>query len=164
MTGRTIAVVANVAVWTVLLVWVFSRQIRVRPMSNRLTLPLIMIVAGAANLSRTFAAPAAVGLLSPGSAVVDLVVLLVSAILGAARGLTVKVWKDGERTLRQGTWLTILLWFVSIAFRLLVDFGGFVGNASHQPSGSELSFVLVYLGVTLLTQQLVVAHRARLID
>lgn len=164
MTPHTVAIAANAIVWTLVIVWVFFRQIRARPVTNRLTVPLILIVVGAANILRSIADPAAYRLLSPASGVVDLLVLIVSALLGSARGFTVKVWKDGSRTLRQGTWLTILLWLVSIAVRLFVDFGGVVGKPSPQSSQTEPSFVLVYLGVTLLAQRLTVAHRAKQIN
>jgi hypothetical protein len=47
--------------------------------------------------------------------------LAAGALLGALRATTVRVWREQERFMRQGTWLTAVLWLVSV--------GGHVGAA-----------------------------------
>jgi hypothetical protein len=57
-------------------------------------------------------------------AVTMLLVLLLSfddVGLGAVRGYTVRVWRDGQRWLRQGTWTTIALWLAGSAIHVAVD-------------------------------------------
>ncbi len=71
--------------------------------------------------------------------------------LGAVRAFTAKLWSEGGRTLRQGTWLTIVLWLFSIGGHLALDAISALGSAS----------LLLYLGTTLATQRLVLSWRVR---
>ena len=43
--------------------------------------------------------------------------LVLAAITGAIRAMTVRVWIQGGQALRQGTWITALLWIVSLPTR-----------------------------------------------
>ena len=58
---------------------------------------------------------------------------------------------DGGRLMRQGSWVTVLLWLLAVGLHLVVDSGNGVGGAT----------LLLYLGLTLGTQQVVVQWRAR---
>jgi hypothetical protein len=53
--------------------------------------------------------------------------------------------------MRQGSWVTVLLWLLAVGLHLVVDSGNGVGGAT----------LLLYLGLTLGTQQVVVQWRAR---
>ncbi len=53
--------------------------------------------------------------------------------------------------MRKGTWVTILMWAVTIAVRLYVDT---LWKGSNQTA-------LLYMGISLLTQQYVVLNRAK---
>ncbi len=76
--------------------------------------------------------------------------LVVGAVLlGALRALTVKIWTSNTWVVRQGTWLTMALWALS----LVVHFAGGAGNL-------EASSFLLYLGVTYGLQNYVVHRRA----
>jgi hypothetical protein len=85
--------------------------------------------------------------------------LVLAAGFGAVRALTVRVWRDNGQLLRRGTWLTALLWVVSLAAHLGYDYlvaghiagkdGGNVGNAT----------ILLYLVVTLSVQQFILLNR-----
>jgi hypothetical protein len=86
--------------------------------------------------------------------------LVIAAVFGAVRALTVRVWRgeDGH-LLRKGTWLTAVLWVLSLAAHLGYDDlvaghitgknGGNVGDAT----------VLLYLVVTLTIQRFVLLRR-----
>lgn len=71
--------------------------------------------------------------------------------MGAIRAYTVKLWSSGSVVYRQGTWLTIGLWIVSVALHLAVDQIGKTGDAT----------LLIYYGITLAVQNWVVQSRAR---
>jgi hypothetical protein len=126
---------------------ILYRQLQVRRASPTLLLPAVLIVVGVAELAT----------LSKGSSKLTsgeigiLIALLVldAGALGFLRAWTVKLWRDGQGVLRQGTWFTVGLWLVGIAIHEVVDL------VAHIPSSS----LLLYLGVTLLAQQLVLQAR-----
>ena len=77
-------------------------------------------------------------------------------MLGAVRALTVRIWTSNSWVVRQGTWLTMGLWVVSLGLHFI----GGVG-AQHVGAGSlEASSFLLYLGVTYGVQNAVVHRRA----
>jgi hypothetical protein len=67
------------------------------------------------------------------------------------RALTVRLWRNGDLVLRQGTWVTMALWIVGVAIHALV---GALADISD-------STLLLYMGITLGAQQLIVQARAR---
>ena len=87
-----------------------------------------------------------------------LATLVVGAlILGAVRAFTVRVWTSNEWVVRQGTWLTMGLWVLSLALHFVSDVG-----AAHSGAGNfEASSFLLYLAVTYGVQNYVVHRRAR---
>jgi hypothetical protein len=77
-------------------------------------------------------------------------------LLGAIRALTVKIWTSNNWVVRQGTWLTIGLWVLSLA----LHFAGGIG-AQHSGAGNlEASSFLLYLAITYGVQNYVVHRRA----
>jgi hypothetical protein len=80
--------------------------------------------------------------------------LAISVLLGAVRAVTVRLWRQDGRVVRQGTWLTALLWLVSIGSHIAI-------GAVHRGSTAAATgaATLAFLGVTLGAQQ--VALRAR---
>jgi hypothetical protein len=86
--------------------------------------------------------------------------LVIAAVFGACRAVTVKVWRDpGGQLLRKGTWLTGALWVLSLAAHLGYDDvvaghitgknGGNVGDAT----------ICLYLVVTLTIQRFILLRR-----
>ena len=71
------------------------------------------------------------------------------------RAVTVRVWRQDGRVLRQGTWLTALLWLVSIGSHLAI---GAVQHGSAAAAAGAAT--LAFLGVTLGAQQLMLRARA----
>jgi hypothetical protein len=81
--------------------------------------------------------------------------LAVSVLLGAVRAVTVRLWRQDGQVLRQGTWLTALLWLVSIGSHLAI------GVVQHGTAAAAAgAATLAFLGVTLGAQQLVLRARA----
>ena len=86
--------------------------------------------------------------------------LVIAAVSGAIRAPTVRVWRESGQLLRKGTWLTAVLWVLSLAAHFGYDDlvaghitgknGGNVGDAT----------VLLYLVVTLTIQRFVLLNRA----
>jgi membrane associated rhomboid family serine protease len=124
---------------------ILYRQRQVRVVSTRFTLPIVLAGAGCASVAWANPTP-----LTPAGALVLSLLLAADGVgLGAMRSYTVRVWRDGERWLRQGTWTTIGLWLAGSAIHITVD------NATHiGPSN-----VLLYLGVTYGVQTLVLRQR-----
>jgi hypothetical protein len=87
-----------------------------------------------------------------------LATLVVGAlVLGGIRAFTVKVWTSNQWVVRQGTWVTIGLWVLSLALHFVSDVG-----AAHNGAGNfEASSFLLYLAVTYGVQNYVVHRRAQ---
>lgn len=73
--------------------------------------------------------------------------------MAAIRATTVKVWLEQGITYRQGTWLTILLWVVSIGLHVVLNMIRHVGQSTS----------LIYLAITFTVQKLIVQKRATLL-
>lgn len=129
----------------VVLGFILYRQRQVRVVSTRFAWPFALAGAGLASL--TWASPTP--LTPAGTMVLGLLLAFDAVGLGAVRGYTVRLWRDGEHWLRQGTWTTIGLWLAGSAVHVAVD------NVTHiGPSN-----VLLYLGVTYGVQNLVLQGR-----
>jgi hypothetical protein len=148
----------TIALDVLIAVYVLSRQRRIRPVPRVLNfrLPMILGVIGLIDLLGytdnhhhhvTGADWAWV-----------LATLVVGAlILGGIRAVTVKVWTSNQWVVRQGTWLTIGLWVLSLALHFVGDAG-----AAHSGAGNfEASSFLLYLAVTYGVQNYVVHRRAQ---
>jgi len=140
-TTVTVDIVISVAV----LLFILYRQVQVRRASPTMVLPLVLVVVGVLLLEQGANRPTAskIGIL--------IALLAVDAVgLGALRAWTVKLWRDNQGVLlRQGTWVTVVLWLVGLGIHEGVD------AIAHIPDSSTL----LYLGVTLLAQQLVLQAR-----
>ena len=114
----TTTTLVNLLIGIAVLVLLVYRQLQVRPVRANFRLPLILAIIGVVQLSQflqhnrhtdtVFAALA-------GS-------LVLAAITGAIRAMTVRVWIQGGQALRQGTWITALLWIVSLGVHLGYDY------------------------------------------
>lgn len=154
MSGANItSLVIGVAVLLLLL----SRQLTVRRLKENYRLSLILAIIGIVEFVNFLNGhPTDKG----GIAVAVIGSLVIALVAGAVRSLTVQVWRDpGGQLLRKGTWVTLVLWIVSLAAHLGYDDlvaghitgknGGNVGDAT----------ILLYLVVTLTVQQFVLLRR-----
>ena len=140
----------------ILVALVLVRQRSIRPLALRLRLfvPTFLFVVGMLQL-RAFTAHHPV---SPaGAGALTLCFAVGAVVLGWWRALTVRIWPAGPFLLRQGTWLTMGLWLVSLG--LLVVFAGVVPT-STAPAGLAGASLLAYTGVTYATQAVAVRRRA----
>lgn len=93
-------------------------------------------------------------------AVIGVLVLsfVVGAVaLGALRAASVRIWRVNGAVLRQGTWLTMGLWVVSLVLHFGADWWI---DALHGPTGVASASLLLWLGVTYGVQNAVVHRRA----
>jgi hypothetical protein len=150
VTGMSSSDLVDIVITLVVLAWVLYRQTVARPVSVRRLwlLPAILIVLGVISISHVNH-----GHLS-GTADAYLAVDVVSSIaLGALRGFFVRVYGQDGVMWRQGSAVTIALWIVSIAVRVLVGIlaaNAGVGNVSD--AALEVAF-----GLSLASQNAVVA-------
>jgi hypothetical protein len=149
-----VTVVIDVAV----LAWVLYRQRSLRrvPLRFGAQLPVLIAVFGVIELvdyTNSHDVRGDVVLVTLAS------VLVGAGLLGALRAYTVRLYGGpGGRVLRQGTWLTMALWLVSVA----VHFGAFsLVDALHGTTGIASASLLLYLAVSIAVQNNVVRHRAR---
>jgi hypothetical protein len=147
----------NLIIGVLVLILLLSRQLVTRRLSESYRLPLILAVIGVIEFANFLKGhPDDDG----GIAAALVGSLVIAAAFGVIRALTVRVWRgeDGQ-LLRRGTWLTAVLWILSLAAHLGYDAlvaghiagknGGNVGDAT----------VLLYLVVTLTIQRFVMLNR-----
>ena len=145
----------SIAIGVLVIFFVLSRQIRVRivPRLAQLRLPLILGIIGFFSLvsytgSHHVTATDYEWVLGT--------MLVGAVLLGALRALTVKIWTTNNVVVRQGHWLTMVLWVISLA----LHFASGVGAQHVGAANLEASSLLLYLGLTLGVQNYVVHVRA----
>ncbi len=148
--------ITNLVIGVLVLVLLLSRQLVTRRLSESYRLPLILAVIGIIEFANFLKGhpddDGGIGAAVAGS-------LVIAAAFGVVRALTVRVWREDGQLLRRGTWLTAVLWVLSLAAHLGYDYlvaghvagknGGNVGDAT----------VLLYLVVTLTIQRFVLLNR-----
>jgi hypothetical protein len=136
--------------------YVLSRQLRIRlvPRVLSLRLPIVLGIIGLIDLLGYTDNHHVTG----ADWAWVLATLAVGALaLGAIRAFTVRVWTSNEWVVRQGTWLTMGLWVLSLALHFVSDVG-----AAHDGAGNfEAASFLLYLAITYGVQNYVVHRRAR---
>jgi hypothetical protein len=136
----------------VILAYFLSRQLRVRPVPRfpRLQIPLILGILG---LIEFFDYTGDHHVTSTDFAWFAGTLVLGAIVLGGIRALTVKIWVANNWVLRQGTWVTMTLWAVSIALHFFSTSRAGAGNL-------DTASLLLYFGVTYAVQNYVVHRRA----
>ena len=133
-----------------------SRQLVVRRLSESYRLPLILAVIGIVEFI-TFlnGHPNNDG----GIAAAVVGSLVIAAVFGAARTPTVRVWRQNGQLLRQGTWLTAVLWVLSLAAHYGYDYlvAGHITGKNGSNVGNATA--LLYLVVTLTIQRFILLNR-----
>ncbi|MFC8732946.1 hypothetical protein ACFT5B_10840 [Luteimicrobium sp. NPDC057192] len=157
------SVAVNVVLGLLVLAWVLSRQVQKRPVTpSSFRVPVILAAVGPYETA-SFVRDAAPSSGVPVGVVALLVLgVVVGGALAAVRGYQMRVWRDTDGTVvRQGTALTVLLWLVAIAAHLGIDVA--IDHVSHPLAGLGSVSLVLYLGVVLGIQGLVVQHRAQLV-
>jgi hypothetical protein len=86
--------------------------------------------------------------------------LVLAGAFGWIRALTVRVWRqDGGQLLRKGTWLTAVLWVVSLVVHLGYD-DLVAGHVTGKNGGNVANAtVVLYLVITLTAQRYALLRR-----
>jgi len=146
----------NLVIGIAILALVLSRQLVTRRLSESYRLSVVLAIIGifefAAFLNGHPRDDGGIAAAVVGS-------LVLAAGFGAVRALTVRVWRENGQLLRRGTWVTALLWVLSLAAHLGYDYlvaghvtgknGGNVGDAT----------IILYLVVTLTVQRFILLNR-----
>ena len=153
--------VTNLIIGIAVVLLLVSRQLMTRRLNDNYRLSVIIAVIGLVefvNFLRSVHGPH-----DNDRIIVALVgSLLLAAVLGAARALTVRVWRqDDGQLMRRGTWLTAVLWIISLAAHLGYDelVAGHIAGANGGNVGDAT--IVLYLAVTLAVQQILLLARVR---
>lgn len=127
-----------------------ANQLRRRPLRSGRTylLPALLVLLGISNMT-SYSHVHVIG--SEGWLAILASVAILGLGLGYLRARTVRVWNEGDRWIRQGTWLTAVLWVVTLGVHLVLDL----------KSPASASSLLLYLGATLAAQNLSFQERIR---
>jgi hypothetical protein len=144
--------VIGIAVLALILV----RQMQVRPVRASFRLPLILAIIGVIELYQFFQHhqhrdTGVVFAALAGS-------LVLAAIFGAIRALTVRVWINAGQALRQGTWITAVLWVASLGVHLGYDY---LVDGKGPQSGLGTASLTLYFAVTYTIQRLILQAKAQ---
>jgi uncharacterized membrane protein YhaH (DUF805 family) len=153
--------ITNLVIGLVVIALLVSRQLMARRLNDNYRLSIILAVIGLVqfvNFVKSVHGP------HDDSRIVVAVVgsLLLAAVLGAVRALTVKVWRqDDGQLMRKGTWITAVLWIISLAVHLGYDelVAGHIAGSNGGNVGDAT--IVLYLVVTLAVQQFLLLARAK---
>jgi hypothetical protein len=136
--------------------YILSRQRRIRPVRRVLSLRL-PIVLGVIGLINLLSYTDTHHHITTTEWLFVLATFAVGAVaLGAIRAFTVQLWTSNNWIVRQGTWLTMGLWVLSLALHFVSGAG-----AKYVDAGNlEASSFLLYLGLTYGVQNYVIHRRA----
>jgi hypothetical protein len=88
--------------------------------------------------------------------------LVLAAVFGVLRALTVRVWREGGQLLIRGSWLTGILWAAALGAHLGYDYLVIGGGKSGNAIGNAT--ILLYLVVSLGIQRFILLTRASRMD
>lgn len=160
---QPLSVATNVLVGLAVLALICVRQLRRRPVADAgWRVPVVLAVVGGYETLRALDAAEPSHRVPVLALVVLVGGLVVGAGLAAVRGWQMRVWRDDDGVVvRQGTALTIVLWLVAVGLHLGAD--ALLAHVEPSVSGVGSASILLYLGVVLALQQLVVQRRAGLL-
>jgi hypothetical protein len=141
----------------VVVVWVLYRQVQVRRVRAQVNLRLSAVLA-VIGLIELISYAGHHHLSAKVVGVLVLSMLVGAGGFGAIRAATVHLWRDESGVFRQGTWLTMALWIVSLALHFGADWWI---DAWKGPSGLASVSLLLYIGITYGVQNAVVHARAQ---
>lgn len=139
----------NIVIGLLVLAWLISSQLRRKPLNARTRLGLILAVVGLAE-TWNFAQHTH---LTGRDVTLTGLSIVIGLGLAVARAWTVRVWAGQGNAWQQGTWVTALLWVAGLGQHLLLD--------TLVVSGLGSASLLLYFGVVIFAQRLVVLSRAR---
>jgi hypothetical protein len=155
----------------VALAWLLTRQIRARPLGQSYTVPLILAVVGLAEFGafltgggQQFASilkgHRSFTTIPDAKTVVAAVAgsLVLAVVTGAIRAPTVRLWWQDGQYWRKGTWVTLVLWIVSLGAHLGYD--ALIARGTGQAAIGDAT-LLLFFAVSLTAQRVILTARAR---
>ena len=144
----------NLLIGLAVLALLVYRQLQVRPVRANFRLPLILAVIGVIQLSQFLKTDHHTGTVFAALAGS----LVLAAITGAIRAMTVRVWIQAGQALRQGTWITAMLWVVSLGVHLGYDY---LVDGKGSQSGLGTASLTLYFAVTYTIQRFILQAKAQ---
>ncbi len=139
----------NIVIGLLVLAWLIGGQLRRKPLNAKTRLGLVLAVIGLAEtwnfLRHTHVADRDLALTG--------LSIVIGIALAAVRAGTIRIWQEQGEVWQQGTWLTALLWVAGLGQHLLLD--------KIAAPGLGSASLLLYFGVIIFAQRLVVLGRAR---
>jgi hypothetical protein len=160
----------NLVIDLIALAWLLTRQIRARPLSESYTVPLILAVVGllefgaylmggGQQLAAFLKGHRSFATIPDGKTVLAAVAgsLILAVVTGAIRAPTVRLWWQDGQYWRQGTWVTLTLWIVSLGAHL-----GYDALIAHSTGKAAIgdSTMLLFFAVSLTAQRVILTARA----
>jgi hypothetical protein len=146
--------IVDILVGVAVLVFILARQLQVRPIRDTNRLPLILAIIGVIEIAQFLGH----GHHGTGTVAALAGSLVIAAVFGAIRAATTHVWVDGSRAMRQGNWLTAVLWILSLGAHLGYDY---LIDGKGPNAGLGSASLLLYLAVTFTIQRLILQARAQ---
>jgi hypothetical protein len=153
------------------LVWLLSRQVRTRLLKESYKVPVILGIVGLAEFGafvmgggQQFASflkgQRSLATIPDGRIVITAVAgsLVLAAVMGALRAPTIRLWRQGGQVWRRGTWLTVILWIVSIGVHLGYD--AFIARGTGKAGVGDAT-MLLFFAASLTVQRWMLNSRAR---
>jgi hypothetical protein len=150
--------VISLVVGLAVLALVLVRQLSTRRLSENYRLSFILAIIGAVQFAEFLKGhpgnPGGITAAVAGS-------LVLAAVFGVARAITVRVWRQGGQLMRKGTWITATLWVIAVAAHYGYD--DLVAGHITGKNGSSVgnATVLLYLVISLTVQQFVLLARVK---
>jgi hypothetical protein len=144
----------NLLIGLAVLALLVYRQLQVRPVRANFRLPLILAVIGVIELTQFLKTDHHTGTVFAALAGS----LVLAAITGAIRAMTVRVWIQAGQALRQGNWITAVLWVVSLGVHLGYDY---LVDGKGPQSGLGTASLTLYFAVTYTIQRFILQAKAQ---
>lgn len=148
------SIAVNLLVGLAVLALLVYRQLQVRPVRANFRLPLILAVIGVIQLTQFLKHDHHTGTVFAALAGS----LVLAAITGAIRAMTVRVWIQAGQALRQGTWVTAVLWVVSLGVHLGYDY---LVDGKGSQAGLGTASLTLYFAVTYTIQRFILQAKAQ---
>lgn len=151
---------SNIALGVAVVVLLIWRQLRTRPIKSDapIILNVILLCYGVVAMRSGIKSVTKVHPLAPETTGLLITSFIAAAFFGLLRGASVKVFRGSDGTaLRRGTMLTAILWAVSVAAHLGIDY---VIDQKNGVGHLGFSTIFLYLAVTLIIQNTVLRRRA----
>jgi hypothetical protein len=148
------SIAVNLLIGLAVLALLVYRQLQVRPVRANFRLPLILAVIGVIQLSQFLKNDHHTGTVFAALAGS----LALAALFGAIRAMTVRVWIQAGQALRQGTWVTAVLWVVSLGVHLGYDY---LVDGKGAQAGLGTASLTLYFAITYTIQRFILQAKAQ---